>query len=609
MQSRIKLNRNHGIRNPGGNHQRYSTSLMLQTRLQIKRNSFCFLFAIFLCLTTALSFTISLIAQNEPTINQTAQRIPAKSRAMHITKQYLNIPISNASKMYVFNINVDGSMKRELPLQLADGPIDYWIFIDVGEFKGQTITLSGPATNVALKQIYQDNSVHDAASIYKEANRPKFHFTVKRGWNNDINGPIYYNGQYHLFWQAFPFGVTWDVGFMNWGHAVSNDMIHWKELSPALMLDKIGSPWSGSSVIDHNNSAGWGKDALVLVYATFDRVTNKEVQSIAYSTDNGVTFTHYSGNPILDTNREVGSNDTRDPKVFWYEPTKHWVMVLFEKDGMSFFTSTDLKEWTRQSHFKGLYECPDFFELPVDGDSTHKKWILHGGSSTYSIGSFDGNTFTPESAELHYAEGKNANGGDVLYAAQSFEEMPNGRRVQIAWGRIKQEGMPFNQMMLFPTEFKLMTTKEGLRLRATPIQEIEKLHGKDHHWSSLTAAELNKQVHTIQSQSLDLKFEISLANKDELTIQDQGVVIAKIKSDDLENGKGSIKLLVDKSVAELFLNGGERYIAQEIPTTANGRGTDQSNHPGLEFATQQSTSTIKNLDIYEMKSMRNTHEK
>ena len=117
----------------------------------------------------------------------------------------------------------------------------------------------------------------------------------------------------------------------------------------------------------------------MLVYTAFDRHTKKQVQCIAYSTDNGVTFTRYAGNPILDSNREGGSNDTRDPKVFWYEPTKRWVMVLFEKDGMSFYTSKDLKAWTRKSHFKGLHECPDFFELPVDGDPRHKKWILHGG--------------------------------------------------------------------------------------------------------------------------------------------------------------------------------------------------------------------------------------
>lgn len=182
-------------------------------------------------------------------------------------------------------------MKREFPLQLADDTVDYWIYLDISEFKGQTITLAGPAAQPALDRIYQDRTIHDAATMYKEENRPQFHFTVKRGWSNDINGPIFYNGQYHLFWQDFPFGVLWNTGFMYWGHAVSKDLIHWSELPPAMMLDRLGSPWSGSSLIDHRNDAGFGKDALVLVYTAFNRNTKKEVQSLAYSTDNGATFT------------------------------------------------------------------------------------------------------------------------------------------------------------------------------------------------------------------------------------------------------------------------------------------------------------------------------
>jgi fructan beta-fructosidase len=185
--------------------------------------------------------------------------------------------------------------------------------------------------------------------------------------------------------QAFPFRTTWDTGFMYWGHAVSKYLIYWQERSPALMLDHLGSPWSGSSLVDHNNDGGWGKDALVLVYTAFDRRSKKQVQCIAYSTDDGATCTRYAGNPIVDSNSEVGSNDTWNPKVFWYAPTKHWVMILFQKDGVSFFTSTDLKGWTRKSHIKGLHECPDLFELPIDGARAHTKWILHGGSSSYFI--------------------------------------------------------------------------------------------------------------------------------------------------------------------------------------------------------------------------------
>ncbi|MEO6815937.1 MAG: glycoside hydrolase family 32 protein [Edaphobacter sp.] len=521
--------------------------------------------------------------------------LTAQSKRMHISQQYLNIPIGRSIKPQLFQISVDGTVEREFPLQLAEDSVDYWIFVDASAFKGRTISLSGMATQTAVDRIYQADKIHGADTLYKERNRPQFHFTVKRGWSNDVNGPIFYKGQYHMFWQAFPYGVDWDTGFMCWGHAVSKDMVHWEELSPALMPDKLGACWSGTSFVDHYNDGGWGKDALVLVYTAFDRVTHKQVQCLAYSTDNAATFTRFEGNPVVDSNRDWDTTDTRDPKVFWYAPARHWVMVLFEKDGMSFYTSTDLKAWTRQSHFKGFHECPDFFELPVDGDAGHKRWVLHGGSSSYFIGRFDGKTFTPESEELRYAEGKNVNGDDVLYAAQSFVEMPDSRRVQIAWGRIKQDDMPFNQMMLFPTEFRLANTKAGVRLLATPIKEIERLHLREHVWSSLTAKDANHRLHGIATGPLHVKIEAALERDDVLTLRYQENSLATISFDDLENGHGTVEVLIDKSVAEIFVNGGRRYIAREIPAVASTQG--------LECGMGRAGSILNRLELHEMKSM------
>ncbi|MFI5193420.1 MAG: glycoside hydrolase family 32 protein [Chitinophagales bacterium] len=514
---------------------------------------------------------------------------------MKINRHYLNIPVGYHARMKLVELRVNGKLKREFPVQLAEDSIGYWIYVDVSEFNGQKITISAPAKEQSLKRIYQDDRINGADSLYKESNRPQFHFTVKRGWNNDVNGPIYYHGQYHLFWQAFPFGLEWNTGFMYWGHAVSKDLLHWEELDPALMLDSLGSPWSGTAVIDKNNDGGWGKDALVLYYACYDRVSFKQVQCIAYSTDNGKTFKRYKGNPVIDSNRELNTTDTRDPKVFWYEPAKVWVMVLFEKDGMSFYNSTDMRKWTRTSHFEGLWECPDFFELPVDGDPAKRKWVLHGGSSEYFIGQFDGKTFTPQSEKLHYAEGQNEGGGDLLYAAESFENMPDNRRVQMAWGRINHEGMPFTQMILFPTEFSLKTTPGGIRLLARPIREIDQLHKSEKHWDHISAHQANDDLSQIKPGPLHIKLSFLLEDGNKLCLRYQGNEILSLSSKDLIPGENELELLIDKTVAEIFLNQGSRYIVKNLVSPRN----DHS----LEFDSEKYGPSVNRLQVFELKSI------
>jgi len=186
-----------------------------------------------------------------------ASSLLAESRTIYISKHYLNLPVARAGEMRVFQIAVDGIQKREFPVQLAEQSPDYWIFIDVSEFQGKTVTFSGrPLKLLSIAFIRQTKS-KVLVRCTKSAIVLSSTSTVKRGWSNDVNGPIFYKGQYHLFWQAFPFGVQWDTGFMYWGHAVSKDLIHWQEMAPALMLDRLGSPWSGSSLVDHNNDGGW----------------------------------------------------------------------------------------------------------------------------------------------------------------------------------------------------------------------------------------------------------------------------------------------------------------------------------------------------------------
>lgn len=519
---------------------------------------------------------------------------------MKITKHYLNIPVGSRARMKIIELRENGKMKREFPVQLAEDTVSYWIYIDVSEFKGKNISIASHAKEASLQRIYQDDQINGADSLYKESNRPQFHFTVKRGWSNDINGPIYYNGQYHLFWQAFPFGLLWNTGFMYWGHAVSKDLLHWDDLGYALDLDSLGSPWSGTAVIDKNNDGGWGKNAMVLYYCCYDRVSFKQVQCIAYSTDGGKTFARYSGNPVVDSNWELGTNDTRDPKVFWYEPTKQWIMVLFEKDGLSFYNSTAMKQWKRTSHFKGLYECPDFFELPVDGNNAVKKWVLHGGSSDYYIGTFDGKTFTPETEKLRYAEGRSERRGDLLYAAESFENMPDNRRVQIAWGRIDHEGMPFTQMMLFPTEFTLTTTDQGIRLRANPIKEIDQLHAMAHTFQNVSAQQANEELSKIKQGPLHIKMKFTISPGHVIKLRYGSNEILNLSSQELSPGVNEIEILIDRTVAEIFLNKGERYITKQLSPNINSNS--------LEFDSEKYGPTLTSLEVYEMKSIWNTNQ-
>ena len=267
--------------------------------------------------------------------------------------------------------------------------------------------------------------------------RPSYHFTPLYGWMNDPNGMVYKDGEYHLYFQYNPYGSKW--GNMHWGHAVSKDLLHWEHLEPAIARDPVGHIFSGSSVVDKNNTAGYGKNAIIAIY-TNNSTNHDEVQCMAYSTDNGRTFTKYEGNPVLTP--FDGLKDFRDPKVFWYEKGKCWYMIVSADKETRFYKSKNLKKWTYVSAFgKGLgqqpcqYECPDFFQLPVNGDKKNMKWVMimninpgcwFGGSATeYFVGDFDGKNFTcPDGNDVkwldwgkdHYATVTYSNTGDRVLA-------------------------------------------------------------------------------------------------------------------------------------------------------------------------------------------------
>jgi sucrose-6-phosphate hydrolase SacC (GH32 family) len=313
--------------------------------------------------------------------------------------------------------------------------------------------------------------------LYDERYRPQFHFSPMKNWTNDPNGLVFYKGEYHLFFQHNPAGRNW--GNMTWGHAVSPDMFHWTQLEHALHPDKLGTIFSGSAVVDENNTAHFqtGEEKVLVCIYTSAGGTSPEsqgqpfTQSIAYSNDRGRTWTKYAGNPVL--KHVAGGN--RDPKVLWHAPGKQWIMALY-LDGNTYalFASKDLKQWSKLCDvpLPGGSECPDFFELPVDGDAAKSKWVFWSANNSYLLGTFDGKTFQREAGPLptHY--------GRHRYAAQTFSDIPkqDGRRIQIAWMNGAQyPNMPFNQQMSLPVTLTLRTFPEGVRLCTQPVKEVETL--------------------------------------------------------------------------------------------------------------------------------------
>ncbi|MBS1706440.1 MAG: glycoside hydrolase family 32 protein [Armatimonadetes bacterium] len=311
-------------------------------------------------------------------------------------------------------------------------------------------------------------------AISPEELRPKLHFTAPSGWLNDPNGLVYKDGIYHLFYQHNPFGTQW--GNMTWGHATSRDLFHWEHHPNALEPDRLGTIFSGSAVIDSFNSGGFGKDAMVLVYTaaggTSDLSKDRRfTQCLAHSSE-GKTFAKLDLNPIV-THIEA---ENRDPKVFWHAPTKRWMMVLYlNEDRFAILGSDDLKTWRRLSELRlpGSSECPDLFQLPLDGDKNKMMWVFWAAGGDYQVGQFDGVTFTPSSAVRHSAF------GNTGYAAQTYSNAPKGRTIQIAWYRGAEfPNCPWNQELGLPNELSLRTTAEGPTLCFWPVAEVNKLRRK-----------------------------------------------------------------------------------------------------------------------------------
>lgn len=444
---------------------------------------------------------------------------------------------------------------------------------------------------------------------YNEAYRPQFHFTARENWLNDPNGLVFYRGKYHLFFQHNPSGRDW--GNMTWGHAVSTDLVHWQQLPNALEPDDLGTMFSGSAVVDWDNTAGLrsGDDETVVVLYTAAGDTSPEsagqphTQCLAYSNDGGRTLTKLGANPVL--GHVAGNN--RDPKVVWHEPSRRWIMALYLKDyDFAFFSSPDLKNWQHLHDITapGCDECPDFFELAVDGDEGNRKWVWTAANGHYLVGSFDGERFEPEGGGPFVADW-----GANYYAVQTYSDIPksDGRRIQIAWMRDGEyPGMPFNQQMSFPCELRLRSTPEGPRLHRTPVQEIETLYAGLHSWKDLVLAPGENPLSEIRGDLFDLRAVLEPVDAAEVGFRIRGEAVSYNASNrELSclgrsaplaptEGRIEIRILVDRTSLEVFGNEGRVSMTSCFVPDLEDRS--------LEIYARGGTAKIASLEVRELRS-------
>ncbi len=496
--------------------------------------------------------------------------VPA-ARDLVVDARYLHLPVANAAPSRRVRLTAEGRTIDEFDIKLAEGDPDFLAFRDLTRQRGLRLRVETPlpSDSKAFDRIEVAADIPDAAALYREPDRPQFHFTARRGWLNDPNGLVFFEGEYHLFFQHNPYG--WDWGNMHWGHAVSPDLVRWTELPEALTPRAYGD-WcfSGSAVVDRDNTSGFGRDGkppLVLAYTSTGRG-----ECIASSRDRGRTWTEYEGNPVV-------KHEGRDPRLLWHAPTKRWVMAVYDegkdRQSIAFHTSPDLKAWTFASKIDGFFECPDLFELPVEGRPDRKLWVLYAADGQYMFGQFDGRAFHPEGGKHRLWYGN-------FYAAQTYSDAPDGRRIQIGWAQgIAFPGMPFNQQMTVPCELTLRETKDGPRMFARPVAELEGLRSKPRTWRDLKPGD--DPLKDLEGEIWEIRAEAEIGSSGTITLNVCGLpIVYDAAKGTLSVGKvvaplaladGVLRLhaLVDRGSVEVFGEDGRVAISHGLSGGDRGR--------------------------------------
>ena len=524
-----------------------------------------------------------------------------QTRELRIGKRYLLVPIRTGAKKTRIDLRVGGRDVRQFDAELArtKEEVSFWSFLDINAYRGEKASLVlSAATEESAALIVQSDKlpVPVKGDLYDEPLRPQLRFSQRLGWNNDPNGMVYHDGEWHLYFQHNPYGWRW--GNMHWGHAVSKDLVHWRQLGIAIYNKRRGDwAFSGGAVVDERNTAGWQTGDEKVIVASWTSTGRGEC--LAYSNDRGRTFTEYEGNPVV-------KHSGRDPKIIWYAPGEHWVMAVYsqykKKRTIAFHSSKNLKDWKLESYLEGYYECPEIFELPVDGDASKKRWVVFAADARYAIGEFDGKVFTPLRQGKHRVHYGN------YYASQTFSNAPDGRRIQIGWARIAAPDMPFNQMFSFPHELTLRTTGGdsggvGVRLFAEPVREIEKLHARKHAVANERLAAGKSVDLPVAGELFDVRasFDIGGATSVGLDIGGNRVVYdvkaRKLNGAELTpiGGKVEIRVLVDRPMLEIVGNRGRVYITS--------KRSKRGHVARIRAFAEGGAATLRHLEAHELKSI------
>ena len=476
------------------------------------------------CLMSATLVTLGACTGQEKLIHLTHQGDSLTVARIETNAKYLLLPIEEKeaeAQVMLGDVPMD--------VRLAVGKIDYTVPFPLSGKSGDSIVIRGLAANALAWENLQVADTFDITN--REIFRPVYHHTPAYGWMNDANGLVFKDGEYHLYFQYNPYGSVW--GNMHWGHSVSRDLVHWQHLPVAIERDTMGHIFSGSCVVDARNDAGTGTNNIIAFY-TSHRSTQpghqRQVQCMAYSSDNGRTFTKYEGNPIITP--FDGLENFRDPKVFWYAPQEKWVMIVSADKNMRFYESRNLKDWTYMSEWgegygpqPNQFECPDFIQLPVDGDKQRMKWVMivninpgfvYGGSGTmYFVGDFDGHRFTCDTkpdcvkwldwGKDHYATVCFSNTGDRTIAVPWMSNWQ--------YANLTPSKGQYRSANALPRELNLYTAADGqLLLSAAPVKELSSLRGKEEKIGDFNLGE-KRVEHVADNGAFELQFQLQPAAK------------------------------------------------------------------------------------------------